>query len=91
MATLVNENDENNEVINIEITEDGDNIIRVNLDNLKEQIDVDEILAQDILERYSSMLANLMVSSGLPMEWQQAFADVYMYALALKVKYEGEV
>ena len=87
--TIVEREDEPKEVVEIQL-EKGENVIRANLDNLSEKIDVDSILANDVLEKYSSMIASLMISSGTASTWEQAFADVYLYALALRIKNEGE-
>jgi hypothetical protein len=87
--TIVEKEGESKEVVEIQL-EGGENVLRANLDNLSEKIDVKAILANDILEKYSSMIASLMISSGTAGTWEQAFADVYLYALALKVKSEGE-
>jgi hypothetical protein len=87
--TIVEKEGESKEVVEIRL-EKGENVLHANLDNLSEKMDVEAILANDILEKYSSMIASLMISSGTTGTWEQAFADVYMYALALKVKSEGE-
>ena len=87
--TIVEREDEAREVVEIRL-EQGENVLHANLDNLAGKIDIDSILANDILEKYSSMIASLMISSGTPNTWEQAFADVYLYALALRVKNDGE-
>ena len=87
--TIVEKDGEPKEVVEIQL-EKGENVLRANLDNLAEKIDIDSILANDILEKYSSMIASLMISSGVPNTWEQAFADVYLYALALRIKGEGK-
>ena len=85
--TIIERDGEPKEVVEIQL-ENGENVLRANLDNLAGKIDIDSILANDILEKYSSMIASLMISSGTPNTWEQAFADVYLYALALRVKNE---
>ncbi len=78
-------------VATFDIDKEGNVIVGADLKKFIESMKLDDIIAQPILDRYNSVFGKLIVDEGTFSVYQQAFFDIFVYALALKVKYEGEI
>jgi len=84
------END-NEAVATFDMDEAGNLVVGADLSKFIESMKIDEIVAQPIIDRYNSMFGKLILNKGTFSAYEQAFFDLFIYALALKVKYEGEL
>jgi len=80
-----------NLVANFDLDEDGNIIVGADLTDFIESMDLDTIIAQPVIDNYNSIFGSLIVNKGTLSTYEQAFFDVFVYALALKVKYEGGI
>jgi hypothetical protein len=78
-------------VATFDLDEEGNVIVGANLKKFIESMKLDDIIEQPILNRYNSMFGKLIVDEKTVSMYEQAFVDLFIYALALKVKYEGKI
>jgi hypothetical protein len=85
------EYDRESAVATFDMDEDGNVIVGADLKKFIGSMKIDEILAQPIVDNYNSMFGKLIVSDSTFSIYEQAFFDLFIYSLALKIKYEGEI
>ncbi len=78
-------------IASFELDEEGNVVVGADLKDFINTMKLDEIIAQPVLDRYNSLFGRLIVEQGTLSPYEQGFFDLFVYALALKVKYEGEV
>ncbi len=82
--------DEDSLVATFDMDEDGNVVVGADLKGFIDTMKLDEIIEQPVLDRYNSVFGKLIVEKGTLSTYEQAFFDLFIYALALKTKYEGE-
>lgn len=85
------EYDRENAVATFDMDDEGNVIVGADLKKFIESMKIDEIIAQPIVDNYNSMFGKLIVSEGTFSVYEQAFFDLFIYSIALKLKYEGEI
>lgn len=88
-VTVTDDEKDDSLVARFHTDDEGNVIIGVELDEIIKSMNVETIIDQPIIEKYESMFATLILDQGTKDLWQHAFFDVYLYALALKVR-KGE-
>ncbi len=85
-VTVVNDDlNDDNLIVRFKYNPEGELIIGANLEKIIEDMNLDAIIDQPIIEKYESMFATLIKTTGTKDMWQHAFFDVFLYALALTV------
>lgn len=83
--------DKDDLVASFEMDKDGNLLVGADLKKFIESMKLDDIIEQPVLDRYNSMFGKLIIEKGTLSVYEQAFFDLFVYALALKIKYEGEI
>lgn len=83
--------DKDDLVATFEMDGDGNLIVGADLKKFIESMKLDDIIAQPVLDRYNSVFGKLIVEKGTLSVYEQGFFDLFVYALALKIKYEGKI
>ena len=87
-VTSIEQESEKKPVIIIEEDSDGNLVAKADLNQIK--LDIDSIIDLEILSRYNSMFGSLLIAKdkGTFSPYEQAFYELFIYALALKTKLE---
>jgi hypothetical protein len=74
-------------VVTINSNSEGEFIVGASIEKLTDDMDVDRVLSIAMLDKYNSMFGNLLEKdSDNIAQYEHAFFDLYIYALAATIK-----